>query len=156
MIVTGKVEESEQVAIADVEEEMRRSCVVTILDDLDEREAEEPLIELDGLLDVLADQCDVMHAPGGGRRSIRILDEVSLAQNLPVRPDLVELCALWLRHRRLLSMSYLPTLDGGEAIGKRVRSRLRRTSRPGGRVCVPSTSGNSAEESPGSTGQGGC
>jgi hypothetical protein len=48
----GEVKEGDEVAVSNVEEEVRRSRVVTILKQLDEWKSEEPLIEVDGSLDV--------------------------------------------------------------------------------------------------------
>jgi hypothetical protein len=61
----GEVEEAEQRVVAEVEEEVRRSRVVTVLDQLDQREAEQPLVEVDRPLDVTADQRGVMDATAG-------------------------------------------------------------------------------------------
>jgi len=51
-VQSGEVEEGDQVAVADVEEEVRRPGVVAVLDQLGQRELEQALIEPDGLLDV--------------------------------------------------------------------------------------------------------
>ena len=67
----GEVEEAEQVAVADVEEEVAGAGVVAVLHQLDQREAEQFLVEADGLLDVPADQCGVVQAAAGGRRPLR-------------------------------------------------------------------------------------
>ena len=61
VVVPGEVEEAEQVPVADVEEEVARAGVVAVLHQLDQREAEQPLVELDGLLHVTADQREVVH-----------------------------------------------------------------------------------------------
>jgi hypothetical protein len=47
-VQTGKVEERQQVLVADVEEEVRGPRVVAVLDQLGEREAEQVLVEADG------------------------------------------------------------------------------------------------------------
>ncbi len=70
VVVAGEVEEAEQVAVADVEEEVARAGVVAILDQFDEREAEQALIELDRLGDIAADQGDVVDAPSDGRVAV--------------------------------------------------------------------------------------
>src|SRR5439155_11629832 len=44
VIVTREVEEAEQVPVAEVEEEVARPGVVTVLDEFDEREAEQLLV----------------------------------------------------------------------------------------------------------------
>ena len=62
----GEVEEAEQGLVAEVEEEVRGAVVVAVLDQLDQREAEQTLVELDGLLDVGADQRGVMDAAARG------------------------------------------------------------------------------------------
>ena len=70
VLVAGEVEEAEQVAVAEVEEEVARAGVVAVLDQLDEREAEEVLVEADRLLDVLADERGVVDAARGRRRPV--------------------------------------------------------------------------------------
>src|SRR3954463_16611993 len=62
---TGEVEEPEQGLVAEVEEEVRRARVVAVLDQLHEREPQQSLVELDGLLDVGADQCGMVDASSG-------------------------------------------------------------------------------------------
>ena len=47
VLEAGEIEEGEQVAVADIEEEVRARLVVAVLEDLDEREPEEILVELD-------------------------------------------------------------------------------------------------------------
>ena len=66
----GEVEEGQQVAVADVEEEVRRTGVVAVLDQLGEREAEHVLVEADRRLDVAADQRGVVQPARGGRRTL--------------------------------------------------------------------------------------
>src|ERR1035438_7367616 len=98
MVVPGEVEEPEQVVMADVEEEMARPGVVPVLDQLHQRKSEELLVELDRLLQVPADQREMMDTldraggplPGG--------PQVSIPQLLPVRPDLLEFLSLWPWH----------------------------------------------------------
>jgi hypothetical protein len=52
-----------------------RAGIVAILDELDQREAEQPLVEVDGLYDVAADQgCVVDAAAVGGRPAARRCD----------------------------------------------------------------------------------
>ena len=46
-VEAGEVEEGQGVAVADVEEEVRRARVVAVLEQLGQREAEEPLVEVD-------------------------------------------------------------------------------------------------------------
>jgi hypothetical protein len=65
-VQAGEVEEGEQVAVADVEEEVRGARVVAVLDQLGEREAEHVLVEADGPLDIAADQRRVVQAAGSG------------------------------------------------------------------------------------------
>jgi hypothetical protein len=55
VVVAREVEEAEQVAVADVEEEVAGAGIVAVLDQLDQREPEELLVEADRLLDVAAD-----------------------------------------------------------------------------------------------------
>src|ERR1035438_8822856 len=103
MVVAGKVEEPEQVAVADVKEEVIRAGVVAVLDQFHQREAEEPLIEADGLLGVLADQREVVNALDRGLRPIRRGPQVAAPQFFPAGPDLLEFPALWLWHVCLLA-----------------------------------------------------
>ena len=60
--VLGKVEEGQQVSVADVEEEVRRARQIPVLEELDQGEPEDLRVELDGALDVGADQGKVVHA----------------------------------------------------------------------------------------------
>src|SRR3954452_4743984 len=69
-VQAGEVEEREQVAVADVEEEVRGAGVVAVLDQLGQREAEHVLIEADGPLDVAADQRRVVQAASGRLRPL--------------------------------------------------------------------------------------
>src|SRR5205823_8801642 len=62
----GEVEEGEQVVMADVEEDVRRPGIVTVLHGLDEWEAEEVLVELDRPVDVAADEGEVVDSLGRG------------------------------------------------------------------------------------------
>src|SRR3954468_22460826 len=68
-VQAGEVEEGDEVAVANVEEEVRGAGVVAVLDELGQREAEHVLVEADGPLDVAADQRGVVQAAGGGRRT---------------------------------------------------------------------------------------
>ena len=61
----GKVEEGQRVVVTEVEEEMGRSLVVAVLEQLDQREAKEVLVEADRPLDIGAEQRHVVHAAGG-------------------------------------------------------------------------------------------
>ncbi len=80
-----EVEEGEEVAVADVEEEVRRALVVAVLEQLGERELEEILIERDGRLDVSGQQCDVVHT--ARRRGLALLGRPQMAgpHRLPLR-----------------------------------------------------------------------
>src|SRR3954470_3996712 len=79
-VQAGEVEEGDEVAVADVEEEMRGARVVAVLDQLGQREAEYVLVEAHGPLDVAADERGVVQPAGGRRRP--------LARGLEVRlPD---------------------------------------------------------------------
>ena len=71
-----QVEVGQRVAVADVEEEVRRAFVVAVLEHLDQRESEDTLEELHGALDVAADQRDVMHTAGGAGRAVGLRCEV--------------------------------------------------------------------------------
>src|SRR5262249_59975990 len=94
----GEVEEPEDVVVADVEEEVAGARVIPVLHQFHQREAEKLLVELDRLLDVLADQGEMVHALHGGGRPLTTAAQVLLAQLLPARPDLLELFALRLWH----------------------------------------------------------
>ena len=59
--ILGEIEEGEEVAVADVEEEVRRARKVAVLEQLDKRESEHLGIELHGAVDVRADQREMMH-----------------------------------------------------------------------------------------------
>ena len=82
----GEVEEGEHVAVADVEEEVRLTFVVTVLEQLDQREADQVLIEADRALGVGADRArgDARRRPvDAGRASFG--PQVLLAQLAPRR-----------------------------------------------------------------------
>src|SRR4029453_13445532 len=89
---------AEQVVVADVEEEVAGAGIVPVLDQLDQRESKELLVEADRLLDVAADQGQVMDPGGGGGRPLGDRPEVAFPQPLPPGPDLLQLSSLWLRH----------------------------------------------------------
>src|SRR5262249_55810995 len=78
----GEVEEAEQVAVADVEEEVRRPRVVAVLEQLHEREADELLIEADRPLGIGADQSKVMDAAADRIRALTFGQEVAVTQGL--------------------------------------------------------------------------
>jgi len=63
-VESREVEEGEQVAVADVEEEVRRAGIVAVLDQLGEGEAEDVLVEAHRPLDVVREERDVVHAAG--------------------------------------------------------------------------------------------
>ena len=63
-IEAREIEEGQQIAVAHVEEEVRRSPVVAILEQLGERELEHALVERDGPLDVTGQKGEVVQAPG--------------------------------------------------------------------------------------------
>ena len=69
-VEAGEVEERERVAVTDVEEEVRASLVVAVLEQLGERELEHVLIEADRALDIGAEQRDVVHTARGARRTL--------------------------------------------------------------------------------------
>ena len=58
----GKVEKGERIAVTNVEEEVRRTLVVTVLEQLGQRELKEVLVKADRPLDVAGDQRLMMHA----------------------------------------------------------------------------------------------
>src|SRR5262249_17276493 len=94
VLMPGEVEEPEHVAVADIEEEVAGARVVPVLHQFHQRETEKLLVELDGLLDVLADQGEMVHALHRGGRPLTAAPQVLLAQFLPARPDLLEFLAL--------------------------------------------------------------
>src|SRR3954466_9119455 len=69
-VQAGEVEEGGEVAVADVEEEMRGARIVAVLDQLGQREAEHVLVEAHRRLDVAADQRGVVQAASGGPRAL--------------------------------------------------------------------------------------
>src|SRR3954468_4835377 len=69
-VQAGEVEEGDEVAVADVEEEVRGAGVVAVLDQLGQREAQHVLVEADGPLHVAADQRGVVQAAGGRRGAL--------------------------------------------------------------------------------------
>src|SRR5258708_22825296 len=117
MIEAREVEEPEQVGVPDVEEEVVGAGVVAVLHELHQREAEELLIEPDGLLGVPADQGEVMHALNRGRRPVSSRMQVALAQLLPAGTDSLELRTLWLWHNPPPFMCSRSLLRGGGAQG---------------------------------------
>jgi hypothetical protein len=64
----GEVEEGQQVAVPDVEEEVVGPLVVAVLDDLGQRELQNPLVEADRPLHVGTQQGGVVNAAGAARR----------------------------------------------------------------------------------------
>ena len=65
-VEAGEIEVGKGVAMADVEEEVRRALVIAVLEHLDQRKAEHALEELHRALDVAADESDVVYTAGGG------------------------------------------------------------------------------------------
>jgi hypothetical protein len=63
-IQAREIEEGQQIAVAHIEEEVRRTPVVAILEQLSERELEHVLIERDGPLDVTRQKGKVVQTPG--------------------------------------------------------------------------------------------
>src|SRR5579859_5349671 len=94
VLVAGEVEEPEHVAVADVKEEVAGTRVVAVLHQFHQREAKELLVEQDRLLDVLADQGEMVDALHGAGGPLTPAAQVFLAQLLPARPDLLEILAL--------------------------------------------------------------
>src|SRR5690349_24472319 len=102
VVVSGKVEEAEQVAVADVEEEVAGSGVVAVLHQLDQREADQFLVEADGLLDVSADQRRMVEAASGRRRPVGRLVQILVTELRTALADGGELLAFGLWHRPAL------------------------------------------------------
>src|SRR5689334_14835739 len=98
VVVAGEVEEAEQVAVADVEEEVAGPLVVAVLDQLHQGEPEDVLVEADGLLDVLRDQREVVDAAHGARRTLGERVQVGVLELLAAGADGVELGSFRLRH----------------------------------------------------------
>ena len=65
VLVPREVEEGEQVAVAKIEKEVGAPGIVAVLEQFDERESEQPLVEVDSPADVGADEGCVVHAAGG-------------------------------------------------------------------------------------------
>ncbi len=72
--------------------------VVPVLHELDQREAEHLLVELDRLLDVAADQREVVHPPHRGGRALAGRAQVLLLEGGTPGPDGLELIPCWLWH----------------------------------------------------------
>jgi hypothetical protein len=100
--MAGEVEEPEHVVVADVEEEVAGARVVAILDQLNQREPEKLLVELDGLFHVAADEGDMVDALDGAGGPLSARPQVFFPQPLPTRPDFLEFVSLGLWHGRLL------------------------------------------------------
>src|SRR3954470_16289603 len=77
-----EVEEGQQVAVPDVEEEVRGPGVVAVLDQLGERKAQHVLVEAHGPLHVAADQCRVVQPARRGGGAVRCRLQVRLADAL--------------------------------------------------------------------------
>src|SRR5262249_41112451 len=77
---TREVEETEQRAVAEVEEEVRRAGIVPVLRDFHAREAEQPVVELDRLLHVAADERGMVDAPTTRGGSLGERSDVALAE----------------------------------------------------------------------------
>ena len=58
---TREVKEGQSVAVADVEEEVSRSRIVTVFEEFRQRKLQEPLVEVDCSLDVARDERLMMH-----------------------------------------------------------------------------------------------
>ena len=86
-IETGKVEEGQQIAIADIEEEVVGPLVVTVLEDVGKRELEQVLIEADCPFDVGSEHSGVMQATRGGLRSLLGRSQVRRAYSCPLLLD---------------------------------------------------------------------
>src|SRR5205823_13266453 len=86
-----EVEEREQVAVADVEEEVARAAVVAVLEDLGQWEAEHLLIEANGPLDVRRQQREVVDAARRRRRSLVRRPQVRIADAPALRLDALEI-----------------------------------------------------------------
>ena len=79
-----EVEERKSVSVADVEEEVRRAGVVAVLEQLGQRELEEPLVEGNRPIDVGRDQGLMMHPAGSRRRTVPRRDQVLCAHLGPL------------------------------------------------------------------------
>src|SRR5439155_10994463 len=83
--ILRKVEEGEQVPVSEVMEEVSRTLQVPILKQLHQWEAEDLAVELDGALDVGADQRQMVKAARAGGRPFGLRFEVCLLQCLALR-----------------------------------------------------------------------
>ena len=79
-----EVEEGEQVAVADVEEEVRGTLVVAVLEQLGERELEQVLVERDRRLHVARQQREMVHATRRRRRPVLGRREVPIPELVPL------------------------------------------------------------------------
>ena len=79
-----EVEESKRVVVTQIEEEVGRPFVISVLEELDQWKAEEPLVEADCPLYVGADQCQMMDAARRRGRALLRFREVGRAQALPL------------------------------------------------------------------------
>ena len=86
----------EKVAVADVEEEVRRPAVVAVLEQLGQRELENALVERDRLLDVARDERKMMETARRRRRAVSGHHEVPLPKGGPLRRSI----ELRIRHDR--------------------------------------------------------
>ena len=89
----GEVEECQGVAVADVEEEVRRALVVAVLEDLGQREAQQVLVEADRRLDVGRQQGEMMDPPRGGGRAFARRLQMTGPDGLPLI-GAVDVCAV--------------------------------------------------------------
>src|SRR5205823_29870 len=71
-IQAWEIEEGYGIAMADIEKEVGRPLVITVLKDISQGKFEETLVKLDGPLHVGAEQRHMVHPARRGRRTISV------------------------------------------------------------------------------------
>src|SRR5207245_5954010 len=80
--ILREVEKGEQVAVSQVVEEVGRAGQIAILEQLNQRETQHLAVELDGPLDIGADQRQMVNALGAGRSALRFWLQVGGLERL--------------------------------------------------------------------------
>ena len=90
-----QVKERQQVAVADVEEEVVRPGVIAVLEDVGKRELEEALVELDRPAHIGREERDVVDAAGARGRAVAPLAHVAAPDLVASGVDGGEVNAAW-------------------------------------------------------------
>src|ERR1700694_5569900 len=90
--ILWEIEEGEQVAVPEVVKPVGGAGEVTVLEQLDQREAEHLAVELDRPLNVRRDQRQVMNAPGTGCRPLLFRFEIGGRDRLALASVVDLLC----------------------------------------------------------------